>query len=437
MKAGAHRRRVTPRVERPGWDPALDLPLDDARRARLNQLAETVLRRNWREGTKHGVPYAFTCPATPRYRHQWYWDSCFHAIVWRRFDPARARAELRTLLSAGDPDGLIPHTTFWDHPAMWRRAPFYGTRSFHGDGATATIQTPLLALAWELVADASPDDRGFRTEGIDALRRHYAWLLRERDPDGDGLISIVLPDESGLDDAPKYADAFRWMRHDLPGSWWLIARARRLGYDAGRIAERCDEHVEDVLVNVFLARSLRALGRLAGEGENGGFWTGRAARIEQALLDRCHDERTGLFLDLAGRGERPLTVSTWSSLAPLALRDAIPEDVLRRLVEEHLLDPRRYAAPFGIPSVSMEERSFTPGFDRWRCWRGPSWMVSAWLLVPPLRELGYEREAQRIVTSLVLATERAGLREYYNPLTGRGLAAHGFGMSALLADLVA
>ena len=57
-----------------------------------------------------------------------------------------------------------------------------------------------------------------------------------------------------------------------------------------------------------------------------------------------------------------MRVSTWSALAPLAL-DALPEDVRRRLVEEHLLDPRRYGAPFGIPSVAMDEPSFRPGFD--------------------------------------------------------------------------
>jgi hypothetical protein len=35
--------------------------------------------------------------------------------------------------------------------------------------------------------------------------------------------------------------------------------------------------------------------------------------------------------------------------------DTVPEDVRRRLVEEHLLDPRRYRAAFGIPSVAMDE----------------------------------------------------------------------------------
>ncbi|MCW3066107.1 MAG: hypothetical protein JWN32_3279 [Solirubrobacterales bacterium] len=408
--------------------------LDAGRRARLRAAAEGVLRRNWREGRyRDGTPYAFTCPSTPRYRHQWYWDSCFHAIVWRRFDPARARAELRTLLHAGRLDGFIPHTVFWDRPARWRRAPFYGTHTVFGDQATATTQTPLLALAWEQVADASPDDPGFRTEALDSLRLHYEWLARERDPDGDGLITIILPDESGLDDSPKYDQVFRWMRHDLPGHFWLIERNRRLGYDARRIAERHEDHVEDVLVNVCYALSLRALGRLLGEDDEGEH-ARRAARTEQALLDRCWDERRGLFFDVAGNRERPVAVSTWSALAPLAL-DGLPEDVRRRLVEEHLLDHRRYLAACGIPSVSQDEPAFNPGFDRWRCWRGPSWVNTAWLLVPPLARLGYEEEAERIVLSLVLASERYGLREYYHPRSGRGLAARHFGMSTLLADL--
>ena len=60
----------------------------------------------------------------------------------------------------------------------------------------------------------------------------------------------------------------------------------------------------------------------------------------------------------------------------------------------------------------------------------------AWLLVPALRELGYAREAEHVTGSLVEAVERHGFREYYNPLTGRGLAARNFGWSTLLVDLL-
>jgi glycogen debranching enzyme len=130
-----------------------------------------------------------------------------------------------------------------------------------------------------------------------------------------------------------------------------------------------------------------------------------------------------------------IACSTWASLAPLA-RPGIPEDVKRRLVDEHLLHPRRYRAAVGIPSVAMEEPSFNPRFDRWRCWRGPSWVNTAWLLVPAMRELGYTDDADRIVATLAGAALRDGFREYYDPRSGQGLAADGFGWSTLLVDLV-
>ncbi len=398
----------------------------------LTGRAERLLRRNWRAGRlADGTPYGFTCPAPPRYRHQWYWDSCFHAIVWRHFDPAHAREELRTLLRSGRLDGFIPHTVFWHDRAGWRRAPFYATHAVRGNRATAHIQTPLLALAWEMVADQSADEPTFATEAVDQLCLHYDWLDSERDPDGDGLISIIHPGESGLDDAPKYDDVFGWMTHYRPGYFWLIERSRRLGYESRAIIERYDEHVEDVLVNVFYALALRSLARLSGRCD----YLVRAERTEQALLERCWDEQAGLFWDLAGRGERPLRVSTWSSLAPLAL-PSLPEEIGRRLVEEQILDSCRYGTRFGIPSVSLDEPSFRAGWHLSRCWRGPTWVNTGWLLLPSLRRLGYQSDADRIEASYHEMVARHGFREYYNPLTGDGLAARGFGWSTLLVDLL-
>ena len=64
-------------------------------------------------------------------------------------------------------------------------------------------------------------------------------------------------------------------------------------------------------------------------------------------------------------------------------------------------------------------------------------MATAWLLVPPLRELGYAAAADHVVDSLMPAVRRSGLREYYDPLTGDGLGARRFAMSALVLDLLA
>ena len=52
---------------------------------------------------------------------QWYWDSCFAAIVWRRFDPDALARELETLLGAPREDGFIGHTIFWERPVTLSR----------------------------------------------------------------------------------------------------------------------------------------------------------------------------------------------------------------------------------------------------------------------------------------------------------------------------
>ncbi len=129
--------------------------------------------------------------------------------------------------------------------------------------------------------------------------------------------------------------------------------------------------------------------------------------------------------------------TTWAALAPLALPD-LPEEIGRRLVEEHLLNEREFLTPVAPPSVAASEPSYEPGGSRGplrRYWRGPTWVNSAWLVWLGLRRLGYEEEAARLANGLIGAVEREGLREYYDPRTGAGLGAEDFAWSALIAEL--
>ena len=124
--------------------------------------------------------------------------------------------------------------------------------------------------------------------------------------------------------------------------------------------------------------------------------------ITPALVDRLWDERRGLFLDEAQPGGLRPAVETWAALAPLALPD-LPEAIGRRLVEEHLLDPRRFWLPVPPPSVSAAEPSFEPGRGpgwKRRYWRGPTWVNAAWMLWIGLVRLGYRAEAEEMARRL-------------------------------------
>jgi hypothetical protein len=375
-------------------------------------IAERVLRQNWLTGERDGVPFAYTRPSPTRYPWQWYWDSCFAAIVWRRFDRDRARLELESLLAAQREDGFVGHTVFWDRPVSWDRLPFYNVLSRRAL-QTETIQPPLLAWAWRIaVGDPAAEPR---------IGAQADWLSRHRDLDGDGLLWIVQPDESGLDASPKFDPVWGRRATGRIGFPCLVHRNRRLGFDARRARDRGGPVLCETVVNTLWSLSLQALGRPSAT---------------PALVERLWDERRGLFLDEAQPGGARPGVLTWAALAPLALPD-LPEGIGRRLVEEHLLDQGEFLTPVAPPSVAAGEPSYEPGGGRGpirRYWRGPTWVNAAWLVWLGLRRLGYDEEAERMANGLIGAVEREGLREYYDPRTGKGLGARDFAWSALVAE---
>jgi hypothetical protein len=382
----------------------------------LTARCRAALEENWTSGSRDGTPFAYTAPSPGRYPWQWYWDSCFAAIVWRRIDPARARRELESLLAAATPEGFIGHTIFWGQPVDRVRQLFYNVQR-RNDFMTRTIQPPLLAWAWKI---AVGDPRG-----VEGIERHQDRVERDRDLDDDGLIWILQPDESGLDASPKFDSAWGWRADGLPGFPLLVRRNRRLHFDIRAVEAAGRPVVCGAATNVLHGLSRLALGRPS---------------ITPKLVERLYDERTGLFHQRVrhARRERRHRIVTWAALSPLALPD-LPEEIGRRLVEEHLLDPEKFWLPVPPPSVSAAEPSFSVR-DRFiglrRYWRGPTWINAAWLLWLGLVRLGYDDAAAEMAERLARAVARAGLREYYDPYTGGGMGAVNFSWSSLVMELV-
>jgi glycogen debranching enzyme len=177
-------------------------------------------------------------------------------------------------------------------------------------------------------------------------------------------------------------------------------------------------------VNTAYALSLDSLVRLGGHER----FAQRAARVREAMLERLWDERSGLFLDEAADG--PLRVSTWPSLAPLALT-GLPTEVTDRLIDEHLLNERRYWLRYPVTSTAADEPSFRPSTRLLRYWRGPTWMATSWLMHRALRLHGRHEAAQHLASRIEELVSGRGFREYYDPNTGEGMGARAFGMSTL------
>jgi len=383
---------------------------------KIRGLCEATLRQNWREGVRaDAVSFAYTCPSPGRYPWQWYWDSCFTAIAWRHFDPTRARRELESLLAAQREDGFIGHTIFWNTPLEGRRRLTYNVISPDAT-MTASIQPPTLAWAWKIaVGDPA---------SVPAIVRHHGWLSEHRTLDGDGLIWIVQPDESGLDASPQFDAVWGSRAHGLPGFVLLVRRNRSLGYDLRRIVRAGGPVCCEVMTNVLYNLSRISLG---------------LPSLTATIIERLYDERSGLFQLLARPEPETTPALTWTALSPLALPD-LPDAIGHRLVQEQLLDHDRFWLPIPPPSVSAADPTFSLkdtgllGFRRY--WRGPTWVNAAWLVWLGLVRLGYSEQAGELVARLGRALAAEGLREYYDPYTGRGMGAVDFGWSSLAVELL-
>jgi mannosylglycerate hydrolase MGH1-like protein len=382
----------------------------------IDEECNRVLHQNWREGERRsdGVPFHYTCPSPGRYPWQWYWDSGFAAIAWRHFDPTHSELELRSLLAAQREDGFIGHTIFWNEPLSdWHRFTYNITSA--DATMTASIQPPLLAWAWR-IAVGDPGEEP-------AIARHHAWLAEHRDLDGDGLLWIVQPDESGLDASTQFDAIWGHRAHGLAAFPLLVQRNRRMGYDLGRIAAAGGPVCCEVTTNVLYNLSRLAMGQTS---------------LTEALITRTYDAGEGLFLPVARPQPRRRPATTVAALTPLALPD-LPEEIGHRLVREHLLDPTRFWTAVPPPSVSVSDPGFslrdTGGLRQRRYWRGPTWINTAWLCWLGLVRLGYEEQADQLAERVADAVAASGLREYYNPHTGAGMGARDFGWSSLVLEM--
>jgi glycogen debranching enzyme len=402
--------------------------------------AERVLAANWRDGS--------TVPSGRQYPHQWGWDAAYIAIGWSWVDPARAAAELESLLRGQWEDGRVPHIVF--NPGVPEDAYFPGPAFWGaGPGGVATsglTQPPLHARAALEVAQRSDDGTAFLRRVFQRLAAQHDYLAQRRDAGGGGLAAIVHPWESGLDnspawDAPLAAVALppegvapyerRDRRHvdasERPSDadydrFVHLARSYR---DGGYADDGASQFlIEDPLFNAIWLWSAHALAEIAERiGADPAPHRAAAARIHDGLMTRLWDGERFLPRDL--RTGRLIERRTIVSLAPLLDPQLAPE-VARALADE-LASPH-FRGPGGLGVASYDLRA--PDVDPRRYWRGPIWANVNWLLSRGLRQHGFDAEADALGQTTLALIERSGMREYFDPLTGEGLGAGDFSWTA-------
>lgn len=394
--------------------------------------AQAILRANDRGG--------YTVPTDRLYPFQWNWDSAFVAMGWGTFDEVAAWREVESLLAGQWDDGMIPHIVFHTPADSYFPGPeVWGTR--HRVPTSGITQPPVLATAVRRLWDNARDRELADAKAASVYRKllaNHRWWRRARDPEGSGLVAILHPWESGMDNSPAWDEAMSRVPTDTvtaivrrdTGHVNPAHRPRQIDYqrfihivdvlrdcawEPSRMWARAPLKIADISTCSILARAESDLAVLAarfGTPEERAEIDARIAAM-RAALNACWRPALGLFASVDLIAGKPIDVPTSAGFLPLYADAATPAqaDGLGATLDRWAKMVRVL-----VPSTPPD----WPGFEAQRYWRGPVWAVVNWMIADGFARTGDAARAARIHADTAKAIAQSGHCENFDPLEGSG-----------------
>ena len=264
-----------------------------------------------------------------------------------------------------------------------------------------------------------------------ALLHYHQWLYGERDPHKEGLIILLHPYESGLDNSPPWISELRkhsmpwWVRlveqlhldgvvnlvrrdtrHIPPGQrtsnieamayWAALRRLRHKAYNSEAILSHSLFAVEDLAFNCILVRANSLLGRMAETiCRRLPQELASAMGCSEAALEQLWDETGGIYYSRSFISHKLIEEPTIATLLPL-YAGTISKEKAARLVE--LMSSRKwFKANWPVPSVPFSSAYFDP----LKYWQGPTWINTNWLIIKGLENWLSKNEGKGEVSNRV------------------------------------
>lgn len=261
------------------------------------------------------------------------------------------------------------------------------------------------------------------------LRRYIDYWLTAMDRNGNGLSEWMSAPHTGMDN-----------QHERAGYW-------------------LDQFSEGVDLNCYLVRELRAFALLAqryGKIDIVETYAQTAADLAQRIRKLLWNEVDGFFYDGNARAAEPfksrkagwgaintpnealIRVKSVAAFAALWAEVATPEQA-RRMVFEHLFNPREFWTPYPVSALAKSERWYSR--DHFPCdmgcgWRAQTWVPTNYMVYRGLRAYRYHQLASLVAQYTRDLVVKAGNREYYDAETGDGLGLDPFWGWSLLAHFL-
>ncbi len=416
----------------------------------LIEEACSILRLNDRGG--------YTVPTERLYPYQWNWDSAICALGWHHFDKARAWNEIRMLLKGQWANGMLPHIIFHqDSPDYFPNADVWNVpetcfqEGVEHPQTSGISQPPVLATCvrklWESDKEPAIESSELKHICINILNWHR-WYWSARDPENIGMVSILHPWESGMDNSPAWDKSLvsvpstqnssykrqditlidanqRPLKKEYDRYLYLVEKLRDEKYDSTNIFQDFPFRVIDVGLNSILHRAnldLLALfdqfGMLSESLE-------LKKRIELTCkaFDKLWDEQHEHYYNRDEISGELIRIPTSACFLPLFGQLASDKQAQKMIStlegwmkQEFLL----------VPSTSP----FDPNYESQRYWRGPIWPHVNWMICEGLKNYDRHDLSQKIRLQTLELISKLGFHEYYHPLGESGLGGESFSWTA-------
>lgn len=410
----------------------------------------------------------WTRPAPNLYPHQWLWDSCFTAIGVSNYDIKRAKREILSLLRGQWTNGMIPHMIFGEAqnyhapPDLWRsKLSIYAPKDVETSGIT---QPPMLAEAIVRIgAKMKKSERITWYKKVwPYLLDYHEWLYRDRDLHAEGLVCLIHPWETGLDNTPPWIEAMHahqkplwikmveWSRADVfiehlrrdtrqvPADertttieslilYSVARRIRRKHFDTERIVLRSHFIIEDLFFNSILIRANTHVKAIAKEiNEKIPRTTLSSMNRSTKALEELWDSETKQYYSRLFITRKLIMQPTIATLLPLYAGTITKKQAT--ILVEHLKNPALFGTAYPVPTVPLTSSYYDPR----RYWQGPSWVNTNWLIIDGLARYGFYEEAEQLKKTTLEMVMKSGCFEYFSSKDGQGAGIAPFSWTAAL-----
>lgn len=412
----------------------------------LKESVRNLMIHNLSEGHSRLLDeeYSYVMPSPGNYHFQWWWDTCFHVFILCAIGECdRAKKNLTSLFEMQREDGFVGHMIFWKSFFPRSKLNIYQSKLSVNEfrpHMSSLIQPPLAAQAlWRIYEETH--DLKYVSEMLPKIKRQLKWLREHRDFDGDGLISIISVFESGIDWKPSFDLVLGFSNGQATEKFFkkVISVERKNffhRYDLKKIYKDDYFIVKETMVNTMYAKDLEMCAGLCSlmNDSEAEFYERLSQKVSDRIYEIMYDEEQLAFFDVYGKTNKKAKALSFTIGIPLLLRNATDE-MGQAIIKKHFLNKDEFDLPFPVPSTAKNDPAFDQSETKF-LWRGPTWILSNWMMQQCFHRFGFYDEAKHLVSVSKELVEKHGFREYYNSFTGEPYGAHDFTWGGLVIDMM-